>query len=253
MRADAQALGLFGALLALSEPAAPDPAVRAELPAALRRDLADAVEAEPDLPLSELLARYRAAKGAHAPDLLRRLVARVLHELYDLAAHRLVQEDVQAACELLAAGGPGHDARGTARRLARISRSAARTVLGHLDQQLEFVHALGQGAGELPLAEIDRRLADYAPRLFAQRLPSMLKRLLADEPRLRLAFVVWGRLRGLAFTRAAIQGIAAHVVPERPESLAEALAARAPALAALRAADAAAPEARLVEDLFLSP
>lgn len=243
-------MGLFGALLALCDPPAPDPAVREELPGALGRDLADALGAPPGTPLPALLERYQAAKGERGPDLLARLVARVAHELYDLSAHRLVQEDVLAAWELLAAGGPGQDARHTARRLARLSRNAARTVLGHLDQQLEFVHTLGQETGELPLAEIDRRLAEYAPRLFAQRLPSMLKRLVGDEPRLRLAFVLWGRARGVVVGRAAIQGIGAHVVPERPEALVESLAARAEAVAALRAADQAAPLAAAVEAVF---
>lgn len=252
LRDDAGALGLVGLLAALCEPPAADPAIAAELPAALRRDLLDALppgseRADAGEPLGELCARFVAGKGAHGADLLRRLVARVVHELYDLGAHRLTQEDALAALLLLAAAGPGQDARETARRLVRLSRHAARTVLGHLDNQLELVHELGQREGELPLVEIDRRLSDYAPRLFAARLPAMLRRLVSDEPRLRLAFVVWGRLRGVTLGRAAIQGLAAHVVPERPEALVEALLARGPARAALRAADAAAPEARALE------
>lgn len=249
LRADAGALGLIGLLAALCEPPAADPAIAAELPAALRRDLEDALPpgSASGAPLGELCARYVAGKGAHGPDLLLRLVARVVHELYDLGAHRLTQEDALAALLLLAAAGPGQDAREATRRLVRLSRHAARTVLGHLDNQLELVHELGQREGELPLVEIDRRLSDYAPRLFASRLPSMLRRLVADEPRLRLAFVVWGRLRGVTLGRAAIQGLAAHVVPERPEALIEALLARGPARAALRAADEAAPEARALE------
>jgi hypothetical protein len=47
-------------------------------------------------------------------------------------------------------------------------------------------------------------------------VPSILKALLPQEPRLRLAFVLWGRLRGITLTRSALVAALEPVVPEKP-------------------------------------
>lgn len=258
LREDARGLGLFGLLAALALPdgAAPDPAVRDELTGALTRDLGDALAGEGEAAqdgLEALFARYRAAKGERGPALLGRLIARVIHEVYDLQAHRLAQDDALNAACLLAHGGPEQDAREAVRRIVRLSRRAARHAMGHLSEQLAFVHELGQLEGELPLAELDRRIGEYAPRLFAQRLPSLTRSLIPDEPRFRFAFVLWGRLRGLVLPKSGLMALAEEVVPEQPGRLAAALAAAAPARATLRGADAAAPAARAIEAAFRAP
>jgi hypothetical protein len=251
LRQDADALGLFGLLASLAE-AAPvaDPKVREELVGPIDRDLKDALGDTDEVDLAVRFERFSKAKGARGPDLLARGTARVIHEVYDLRQHRLGQEDALAACDLLAWGGPGADARETAKRLTRLSRPAARVVLGHLEEQLELVHSLGQDE-QVAWVQVDGRLHEFAPRIFAQRLPSMIRFLVADEPRLRFAFVLWARLRGVTLTRAGIQGIAAHITPEKPLALVEALETRRDARAALRAADAAWPVARSIERVFL--
>lgn len=256
LRQDADALGLFGLLAALAEPRPTvDPALRDELIAPLDRDLRDALgEGEGDasgrVALEARIARFLAAKGSRGPDLLARGAARVVHEVYQLSQHRLGHEDALAACDVLAWGGPGQDAREAGKRLTRLGRQACRVVLGHLTEQLAIVHALGQEE-QVAWIEVDWRLHEFAPRVFAQRLPSMLRLLTPDDPRLRFAFVLWGRLRGVVLTRAGVQAIAEHVVPEKPMKLVMALEERREARAALRAADAAAPAARAVERIFL--
>lgn len=251
LRQDADALGLFGLLAALAEPEpAVDPAVREELVAPLDRDLRDALGEGDQVPLEARIERFLAAKGQRGPDLLARSAARVIHEVYQLGQHRLGHEDALASCDVLAWGGPGQDAREAAKRVARLGRHACRVVLGHLSEQLALVHALGQEE-QVTWSEVDARLHEFAPRIFAQRLPSILRMLLADEPRLRFAFVLWGRLRGVVLTRAGVQSIAEHVVPEKPMTLVKALEERRDARAALREADAAWPAARTVERVFL--
>lgn len=251
LREDAEALGLFGLLAALAEPApVVDPVVRDELVVPLERDLRDALDESDEVALEARVARFLAAKGARGPDLLARSAARVIHEVYQLGQHRLGVEDALAACDLLAWSGPGQDAREAGKRLTRLGRHACRVVLGHLSEQLALVHSLGQEE-QVSWLEIDWRLHEFAPRIYAQRLPSMLRLLAPDDPRLRFAFVLWGRLRGVVLSRAGVQGIGAHVVPEKPMALVRALEERRAARAALRAAEAAWPLARTIERIFL--
>lgn len=251
LRQDADALGLFGLLAALAEPSpVADPTIREELVGPIDRDLKDALGDTDDVGLPVRFERFLKAKGARGPEQLALGTARVIHEVYDLRQHRLGQEDALAACDLLAWGGPGADARETAKRLARISRQASRVVLGHLSEQLELVHSLGQDE-QVAWLQVDGRMHEFAPRIFAQRLPSMIRFLVADEPRLRFAFVLWARLRGVTLTRAGVQSIATHITPEKPMALIEALETRRDARAALRAANAAWPVASAIERVFL--
>lgn len=257
LREDAVALGLIGLLAALAEPAPTiDPALRGELVDPLDRDLRDALgEPADDAPgaaerLPGRLARFSAAKGERGPDLLARGAARVIHEVYGLAQHRLAHEDALMAADVLAWSGPGQDAREAAKRVTRLGRQASRVVLGHLTEQLALIHALGQEE-QVAWVEVDARLHEFAPRVFAQRLPSMLRLLVRDDPRLRFAFVLWARVRGVVLPRAGIQAIGDHVVPERPMALIEALEERRDARAVLRRADAEWPVARAIERVFL--
>jgi hypothetical protein len=72
--------------------------------------------------------------------------------------------------------------------------------------------------------EIAAALGEFAPRIFAVRLPSMLKHLIAKEPRLRLSIVIWGRLRGLALSRERLHKALDPLTPEKPFTLVQALA-----------------------------
>lgn len=252
LRADADALGLFGLLACLADEAPKaDPALRAELVDPIDRDLRDLLGDAEQVDLATRFERFTKAKGAKAPELLARGISRVVHEVYDLRQHRMSQEDALLACDLMAWGGPGVDARETAKRLTRLSRHASRAVLGHLAEQLALVHSLGQDE-QVAWIEVDWRLHEFAPRIFAQRLPSMLRFLLRDEARLRFAFVLWGRLRGVVLPKAGLLAIADRITPEKPLALVQALEERAAARAALRAADAASPTARTIERAFLA-
>lgn len=246
---DAEALGLFGLLssLAFAEPPTPDPAVARELTDVLARDLRDALGAAPDAGLEPLLDRFVAEKGERAGELLARLIARVIYEVYDLSAHRFVQDDVLFTAEAMAWGAAGQDAREAARRIGRISRIALRNLMGHLDSQLELVHRLGHAEAPVLYAEIDGRLDEFAPRVFAQRLPSLVKVLLRDEKKFRFAFVLWCRLRGVVIGREPLLAAADAIIPERPVTLLQALEERRAARAALRQADEAFPLARRIE------
>lgn len=261
LRTDADALGLIGTLAGLADlDPVVDPAVRTELVLPLDRDLRDALGEQPDADQDPLavaavlearIGRFLAAKGARGPDLLCRLVARVVFDTWGLATNRLSLEDVLAAFDVVAWSSGGQDARESAKRVLRLSRHSARAVLGHLAEQLALVHSLGQDE-EITWAEVDRRLHEFAPRIFAQRLPSIVRYLLPDEARLRLAFVTWGRLRGLVFPRAAVLSIREQITPEKPMKAIGQLELRKDRVAALRAADAAWPLARTLERVFLS-
>lgn len=261
LRADADALGLVGTLAGLADlDPVVDPAVRTELVLPLDRDLRDALGEPPDAAqdptavaagLEARIGRFLAAKGSRGPDLLCRLVARVVFDTWGLASNRLSLEDVLAAFDVVAWSSGGQDARESAKRVLRLSRHSARAVLGHLAEQLALVHSLGQDE-EITWAEVDRRLHEFAPRIFAQRLPSIVRYLLPDEARLRLAFVTWGRLRGLVFPRAAVLSIREQITPEKPMKAIGQLELRKDRVAALRAADAAWPLARTLEKVFLS-
>jgi len=263
LRADADSLGLIGTLAGLADlDPVVDPTVRTELVLPLDRDLRDALgealaEGETQDPvavaagLEARIGRFLAAKGSRGPDLLCRLVARVVFDTWGLATNRLSLEDVLAAFDVVAWSSGGQDARESAKRVLRLSRHSARAVLGHLAEQLALVHSLGQDE-EITWAEVDRRLHEFAPRIFAQRLPSIVRYLLPDEARLRLAFVTWGRLRGVVFPRAAVLSIREQIVPEKPLKAIGQLELRKDRLAALRAADAAWPLARTLEKVFLS-
>jgi hypothetical protein len=260
LRADADSLGLIGTLVGLADhDPVVDPAVRTELVLPLDRDLRDALgetDASDDpiavaAGLEARIGRFLAAKGARGPDLLCRLVARVVFDTWGLATNRLSLEDVLAAFDVVAWSSGGQDARESAKRVLRLSRHSARAVLGHLAEQLALVHSLGQDE-EITWAEVDRRLHEFAPRIFAQRLPSIVRYLLPDEARLRLAFVTWGRLRGVVLPRAAVLSVREQIVPEKPLKAIGQLELRKDRLAALRAADAAWPLARTLERVFLS-
>jgi hypothetical protein len=79
----------------------------------------------------------------------------------------------------------------------------------------------------------------------------MLKLLLPKEPRIRLAVVLWGRLRGVALSRDAIVHALDVLVPEKPLSLADKLLSldRKPLLAVARQPDALAIEDAAIGDL----
>ncbi|MGE0708991.1 MAG: hypothetical protein AB7N76_23465 [Planctomycetota bacterium] len=251
LRADGKALGLFGLLVAgaLREAPEVDPEVRDELTDALSADLRDALGGgEASESLADLCARYRAAKRERGPELLARLVARVAYELYDLRAHGFLQEDALIACQLLAAGRAAASARDAALRTTRLGRTATRIVLGHLDSQLDLVHRLGNQEQPLVWPEIDRRLDEFAPRVFAQRWPSIASRLLQDDKRFRFVCVLWARLRGVDVGRTPLVDLAQRIDPRRPMLFIQALEEARPARAALVAACAAAPVAALVED-----
>jgi hypothetical protein len=250
---DADALGFVGLLASLAaDGVQPDAAVRDELVDTLGGDIRDALgEQAPDGDdVVALCDAYVAAKGERGVDLLARLVARVIYEVYGLQSHGFVQDDVLAALDVLAFTGAGQDARETARRVVRLSRRAARHTLGHLPEQLEFVHQLGRADGELPYAEIDRRLGGFAPRIYAQRLPSLTRSLIPEEARFRFVFVLWGRLRGVVLPRVGVQSIVEQIDPKRPLQLIERLETRADERAALRQAAAESPLAGRLEALF---
>lgn len=256
LRADAQELGLFGLLaaasLGLTGPAGEGgPAVRDELSAALASDLRDALgESDESLPLGQLCERYRADKGEQGGTLLARLAARVIYELYGLADHGFLQDDVLQVGALLAAGDAGSSAREAARRATRLGRYATRTVLGHLDSQLDIVHRLGNSQQPLVWSEIDRRLEEFAPRIYAQRWPSMARRLLVDDKRFRFVVVLWARLRGVVIGRAGLVEVAARVEPKRPMLFVQCLVEGAHGREALRAAAAESSDADLITSLF---
>lgn len=246
---DAQALGLFGLLAAAALGSDPQPsaAVRDELADALRARLLEEGEPVRGETLAELGASYCAAKGQRGAELLGRLVARQLYEVYGLREHGFLGEDALLSAELLAAGRGGACAREAARRTLRLSRTAARSVLGHLDGQLELVHRLAHPEAAIPTEEIDKRLAEFAPRVFAQRWPSLVKRLLVDDKRFRFVVVLWARLRGVELGRQQLFDLAARIEPARPMLLVQALEEARPAREALLLADAAAPAASLCE------
>ncbi|MBL4844569.1 MAG: hypothetical protein JKY65_03505 [Planctomycetes bacterium] len=245
---DADALGLFGLLTAGALAGAaltPDPEVRRELSESLRAALSD--QGGVGEGLSDLFESYREAKGERGPELLGRLVARQIYETYGLREHGYLGEDALQAGELLAAGRGHCSAREAARLTARLSRTSARSILGHLDGQLELVHRLSNPEMPLPTEEIDRRLGEFAPRVFAQRWPSIAKRLLIDDKRFRFVVVLWARLRGVVVGRTELLALANRIDAARPMLLVQALEEARDVRAALRAADEAAPTALLCE------
>lgn len=249
LRDDAAALGLYGliASLAVEGSPDPDPAVRGELVTVLERDLRDALDAAPDADLPALMDAFVAAKGEQGPELLSRLIARVIYEVYDLRAHGFVQDDALNAAEAMAWGGPGQDAREAARRIMRLSRHALRNTLGHLDSQLDLVHALSLPDFPILYREIDARLDGFAPRIFAERLPSLLKVLVREEKRFRFMLVLWCRLRGIVIGKAPLVAATEQIEPKAPLELLRALAAAKLGRGTLRKADEAFPLARRIE------
>lgn len=249
---DADALGLFGILtagaLAGADLGTGDAGIRAELSETLAAALKDqGAEGET---LAAQAEAYRQAKGERGPELLGRLVARQLYEVYGLRDHGFLGEDALQAGELLAAGRGGACARGAARHTVRLSRTSARTMLGHLDGQLELVHRLGNPEMPLPIDELDRRLGEFAPRVFAQRWPSVVKRLLIDDKRFRFVVVLWARLRGVVVGRQLLFDLAARIDPGRPMLFVQALEEARAQRTALRAASEAAPAAQLCDSVF---
>src|SRR5690606_42047451 len=109
------------------------------------------------------------------------------------------------------------------------------------------VHRLGQAEAPVIYAEIDARLDEFAPRIFAQRLPSLVKVLLRDEKKFRFAFVLWCRLRGVVIRREPLLAAAEQIAPARPVTPLQALEERRSARGALRPADEAVPLARRTE------
>lgn len=249
---DADALGLFGLLtagaLAGGDIKTGDASVRAELAEALSATLRDqGAEGEG---LSAQATAYRESKGERGPELLGRLVARQLYEVYGLREHGFLADDALLAGELLAAGRGGACARECARRTVRLSRTSARTMLGHLDGQLELVHRLGNPEMPLPLQEFDRRLGEFAPRVFSQRWPSVVKRLLIDDKRFRFVVVLWARLRGYVVGRQELFDLAARIEAGRPMLFVQVLEEAKDQRQLLRAASDLAEAAQLCEVAF---
>jgi hypothetical protein len=251
LRADADVLGLFGLMVAAacSEVPEVDPEVRDELTGPLQRDLADASQSG-EKPLADAMEGFLAAKGERGPALLVRTLARVIYEVYDLSAHSFVQEDVVWAGVCLGWGGPGQDAREAARRLLRVSRKGARAVLGHLDGQLQLVHELGREDAPIDYAHLDRQIGIYAPRIYAQRFPSMLKSLVVDDRRSRFVPVLWARLRGVVIGRSHMTDLAGRIEPKAPLALVEALMERTETRQVLRQAVETCPAATRIEAAF---
>lgn len=249
---DGDALGLFGLLtaaaLAGGDIGGGDEAVRAELADAISGALRDQGAEGPDLAAQAVA--YREAKGERGPELLGRLLARQLYEVYGLREHGFLADDALLAGELLAAGRGLACARECARRTVRLSRTSARTVLGHLDGQLELVHRLGNPEQPLPLEELDRRLGEFAPRVFAQRWPSVVKRLLVDDKRFRFVVVLWARLRGYVVGRQGLFDLAARIEPGRPMLFVQVLEEAKAQRQLLRQASGAAAAAQLCEAAF---
>ncbi len=237
LRPDLRALGLAGTVVLLAGPGPADPAVALEAVSAVKRELASG-----DGELPELLARYAEKKGPRGRELARKLVGRTLHELYGLRDHGLVADDVTRALDLAARCRGDGDAREVARGLAHCGKAGARVVLGHLEEQIGLVHRLA--TEELLPAEIDRPLLEFAPRIFSVRLPSILKLLLPLEPRVRLVFVLWGRLRGLTISRESLVHALDAFTPEEPGVFIETIAKldRASLLSLAGARDACALE-----------
>ena len=246
---DAQTLGLFGLLAAAALREAPEssPEVRDELATALRIRLKEEGQAVRGETLAELAESYRAAKGERGAELLGRLVARQVYEVYGLREHGFLGEDALLSAEVLAAGRGGACAREAARRTLRLSRTAARCVLGHLDGQLELVHRLAHPEAAVPTEQIDQRLTEFAPRVFAQRWPSLVKRLLVDDKRFRFVVVLWARLRGVELGRQELFDLSARIDAGRPMLLVQLLEESRPAREVLVLASAASPAAALCE------
>jgi hypothetical protein len=252
LRKDADQLGLIGMMAVLADPAPKvDPAIRDELVAPLARDLRDALGDKDELDLDARVERFLAARGARGLEILSRIASRVIHEVWSLEQNKLGIEDVLAGGDLMSWSGPKQEAREAIKRLVRLSRPAARATLGHLPEQLELVHRLGQNE-EVSWTEVDRRLHEFSPRVFGQRLPAIMRYLLSDEPRLRLAFVAWARLRGIVLPRAAVLSIGDSIVPEKPLNVVKVLVERAATRATLREADAASKIAHIIERAFLA-
>lgn len=249
LRADADALGFFGLLgsAACLEGSHVDGSVVAELATAIDRDLKDALGETDEVELAVRFQRFEDAKGERGPELLLRLITRVIYELYDLRAHGLMQDDAMHACELLAWGGPGQDARETAKRVLRLSRKGARATLGHLDSQLDLVHRLANPEAPILYSDLDRRLHEFAPRIFAQRLPSLAKYLINEDKRFRFCFVLWARLRGIVLGRAGLVEMSQRIEPSRPMLLIQALEEASATRTAFRQACEAYPLGALIE------
>ncbi len=249
---DAAVLGLFGLLTAAacSEVPTVDPAVRDELEQALNGDLADALGESDTVDVGARMDRFVSAKGERGPDLLARTIARVIYEVYDLNAHRFVQDDAVHACDLLAHGGAGQDAREAAKRILRISRFCARSTLGHLDGQVEVVHKLADETIPADFPALDEILGNYAPRMYAQRLPSIAKSLVTDA-KFRFVVVLWARLRGIVIGRAQLIDLGARITPRSPMLLIQALVENSETRTVLRKATETCPPANRIEKAFL--
>jgi hypothetical protein len=248
---DGAVLGLFGLLTAAacSETPQIDPEVRDELEQALNGDLADALGESGPGELSERMSRFVEAKGDRGADLLARTIARVIYEVYDLNAHRFVQDDVLHACDLLGAGAPEQDAREAAKRVLRISRFCTRSTLGHLDGQVEIVHKLADEKIPADFPALDAILDNFAPRIFAQRLPSIAKSLVTDA-KFRFVVVLWARLRGIVIGRAQLIDLGQRIVPRDPMLLVQALVENAETRNVLRQATETCPLATRIEEAF---
>lgn len=264
LRADAKALGWLGLLVAGAigpEAVEAEDEVADELALAVADDVRDVLGADAPPPagddpdLATLFAKFVEVKGAdRGPLTLARLIARVTSELYDLRSHGFMGEDALSTGELLAAARAERSARALALHTTRLGRTATREVLGHLNSQLDLVHRLGNAEQPLVWPEIDRRLLEFAPRIYAQRWPSLAHRLLIDDKRFRFGCVLWARLRGVAVGRQAFVSLAQRIDPKRPMLFVQALEEGRAARTALIAAQERAKHARALEDaLFVRP
>ena len=133
---------------------------------------------------------------------------------------------------------------------SRLSGSSIQEGLGHLDSQLDIVHRLGSSEQPLVWSEIDRRLDEFAPRIYAQRWPSIARRLLIDDKRFRFVVVLWARLRGVVIGRSGLVEVAARIEPKRPMLFVQCLVEGEHGRQALRAAAADSSQAALITSLF---
>ncbi len=212
---------MFGLLLAMSDAPPPSEAVAAELPTKiaerLRAQLAEdaakgrdpaaagagAASPAADRPLAELFALYRERRG---PALLRKAIENTIYEFYDLRDHGLFVEDVARVLDLFRASRGGtDDIKSFVKGLAALSSNTAKFMLGLFPEQLSLIYKISRREAEQP--EIDEALEAFGPRAMWKRTFAILKSLIQNEKRLRLAITLWARLHGVDAAREHVLGL----------------------------------------------
>jgi hypothetical protein len=244
LRADLDALGIFGLLVAISNAGAPTDDVRAELPRKIaeriRAQLAeDAEKGGPAAPADglafpELLAHYREGKGSKGAQVLRKLVENTVYEFYDLKDHALFVDDVARVLDVFrAAGGAGDDVKSFVKRLAALSSDTAKFILGLFPEQLALIYKVAQREAERK--EIDEAFDGFGPRAIWKRVFAIAKALLQKEKRFRLAVTLWARLSGVTISREQVSEIEKFLAVKDTNELVRRAIARKEARAALLA------------------